>query len=86
MKHTIFLITTLAAWASASKQYCNTGTDGDGSCEKQGWNTFCCMNNPNEPDFQITRTVLDTSNAPNGFDNCGPGNNGKVSCCDPKEK
>ncbi|KAG6055792.1 hypothetical protein E4U17_002730 [Claviceps sp. LM77 group G4] len=60
------------------QRWCNSGTAGDGGCERQGLHTYCCDYQQTHPPFEILRTVTVTSRGPDGFTGCE--NDGLVYC------
>ncbi|KAG6088852.1 hypothetical protein E4U30_004749 [Claviceps sp. LM220 group G6] len=60
------------------QRWCNSGTAGDGGCERQGLHTYCCDYQQTRPPFEILRTVTVTSRGPDGFTGCE--NDGLVYC------
>ncbi|KAG6124020.1 hypothetical protein E4U22_001557 [Claviceps purpurea] len=52
------------------QRWCNSGTPGDGGCEKMGKHTYCCDYQQTGPAFSILRTVTVTSKGPDGFTGC----------------
>ncbi|CAG8962353.1 hypothetical protein HYFRA_00014150 [Hymenoscyphus fraxineus] len=94
MRPDFILVLTLAVTANAAvltkddvpddRKWCNDGTEGNGSCEKEGLFTFCCLNDPNYEGFQTLRHAIKGSMDMSGNKRCGPGGFGTVDCC-PKD-
>ncbi|KAG5932741.1 hypothetical protein E4U60_005021 [Claviceps pazoutovae] len=64
------------------ERFCDHGTAGDGGCEKNGKNTYCCQYQAELPAFSIMRQTTALSATPDGDSNCKTGNGqiGMIYC------
>ncbi|KAK4505534.1 hypothetical protein PRZ48_003497 [Zasmidium cellare] len=65
----IATIAASAAFLSADK-WCNTGTAGNGDCEKQGFHTFCCIGSEGD-EYQHKKKTHGIGTGPDGSSWCG---------------
>ncbi|KAG5953199.1 hypothetical protein E4U58_000515 [Claviceps cyperi] len=64
------------------ERFCDHGTSGNGGCEANGKNTYCCDYQQNLPAFSIMRVTTAVSVNSEGYSDCtsGNGQHGMVYC------
>ncbi|CAG8954927.1 hypothetical protein HYFRA_00008615 [Hymenoscyphus fraxineus] len=82
----LILILALSMTTSAASLYCDDGITGDGGCEANGLQTFCCINYGNRPQdpFNTVRQATTNSRDASGNPDCGPSGSGGIVKCAPK--